>query len=227
MSDPGNLQLPLGEWLAPLEATVMQLWSELLLASPEKKRLLFTGTADGDGVTTVAAVAALGIARNLRRRTLLIETNVRRPGLAAFLGTDGPGFAEFCRGEAPIQQAIRTTDTPLLHAIVAGQASTSAGLFAEKGVSDLLDGLGGVYDRIVIDAAPVADHPDTLLLVRKCDAVAIVACAHRSRGAAIRATAARLRATGVPLVGTVLNQVRSRVPRWLESAPAPAAQHRG
>ena len=65
---------------APLADDTNQLWSEILLSGPEHRRLLFTGVASGDGVTTMAAVAALGLARNLRRPTLLVETNVHRPG---------------------------------------------------------------------------------------------------------------------------------------------------
>jgi tyrosine-protein kinase Etk/Wzc len=213
---PERLDLGLAAWLDPFEAVVSQLWSEILLAAPELRRIVFTGIATGDGTTTVAAVAALGLARNLRRRTLLIETNVHDPGLAQALGGDGPGFAEFCRGETSFQQAIRDTDTPQLHVMSAGSSPASAGLFSEKGLVDLLEALGGIYDRIVLDAAPVLEHPDSLLIVRRCEAAVLVARAHRSREHEIRAAAARIRGTGTPIVGTVLNQVRRRQPRWLE-----------
>jgi tyrosine-protein kinase Etk/Wzc len=187
-------------------------------AAPERRRLLFTGVDAGDGVTTLAAAAALGFARNLRRRTLLIETNVHSPGLAAYLGVELAGFAEYCRGEIGVTEAIRPTDTPLLHAIAAGSAPESSGLFAESRVAELFDGLSGIYDRIVVDAAPVLDHPDTLLVVRVCDATILIARAHHSPSTRVRAAAARLRATGVPVIGTVLNQVRHRAPAWLERA---------
>jgi len=216
VNDAEQPLLPISEWLAPLEETITQLWSEILLAAPERRRLVFTGSADGVGVTTVAAAAALGLARNMRRRTLLIETNVHSPGLASHLGADGPGFAEFCRGEVSVPQALRSTDTPLLHVLTAGSTDAGTGLFAEKGAIELFDGLSRVYDRIVVDAAPVTSHPDTLLQVRACEASVLVARAHRTRGDQARAAASRLRATGIPLIGTVLNQVRSRAPRWLE-----------
>jgi capsular exopolysaccharide synthesis family protein len=220
---PEVVELGIAAWLGPLDEAVSQLWSEILLAAPEQRRIVITGIASGDGATTVAAAAALGLARNLRRRTLLIESNVHRPSLAGSLGVDGPGFAEFCRGEVSFQQAIRATDAPQLHAMTAGNAPVGSGLFAEKGLVDLLAALGGVYDRIILDAAPVAEHPDSLLLVRHCDAAVIVARAHASREHDIRAAAARLRAAGVPIVGAVLNQVRRRPPRWLEPSGRPRA----
>lgn len=220
MNDAPREELDLSGWLRPLEETVDRLWSEILLHAGDRRRLVFTGVAAGDGVTTVAAAAALGLARNLRRRTLLIEANLHAPSLAAALRTGGPGFAEICRGEIPIPQAIRSTDTPLLHVIAAGESATSPGLLAEKGVADLFDGLGRVYDRIVIDAAPILARPETLLLVRGGDAAVLVARAHRSRSAQVREAAARIRASGTPLIGTVLNQVRRRTPRWLEPKPA-------
>jgi capsular exopolysaccharide synthesis family protein len=220
VNDTEQEALDVSGWLAPLEETITQLWSEILLAAPERRRLVFTGTENGVGVTTVAAAAALGLARNLRRRTLLIETNVHSPGLGLHLGAEGPGFAEFCRGEASIPQAIRSTDTPLLHVLTCGSPAAGTGLFAEKGAIDLFDGLSRVYDRIIVDAAPVTAHPDTLLLVRACDASILVARAHRTRSDRVRAAAARLRATGIPLVGTILNQVRRSAPRWFEPSPS-------
>jgi len=218
---PTGPELPVGSWLSPLVTELDHLWSDLLLSENPRRKVLFTGTSDDVGVTTISALAAHGIARNLRRLTLLVETNVSRPGLARMLpGAEGPGFSEFCRGEATDEDVIRRTEHPLLHVLPAGSVEREPGLFAAHGVVDRLDELTRIYDRVIFDAAPIVHRPDTVLLMKESDAVVLVARAHRTLTEEVRTAVHRIELSGAPLIGTVLNRVKKKLPRWLEPQPS-------
>lgn len=211
------MPIPIGRHLAAMEIELEELLSELLLAEQPRSKVLVTGADHDVGVTTISALAAHGIAQNLRRLTLLVEANVSNPGLGGlFPGCRGVGFSDYCRGGANRDDVVRQTDHPLLHVLPAGTLDREPGLLAAPGLPDRIEELTRVYDAVVFDAPPITRRPDVVLLVKECHGVVLVARAHVTHDDEVRAACHRIEMSGVPLIGTVLNRVTKRLPRWLE-----------
>lgn len=189
------------------------LWSAIHAFGGERRvtRILFTGTAPGEGVTVAAAAAAIGLARHQRAATSLVETDLQRPALAGYLDLpQGPGLSELLAGEASLDEAlVRVPGCPDLTVLGAGGARRAEpGEFASDLAEGILGRLVGPSRFTILDAPPITTHPEVRSLVRHADAVVLVLRARSSRKADAEAAAAVLEQVGLPLLGTVLNRFK-------------------
>jgi len=93
-------------------ATIDTLWTGLVPPGQRDVpfRIAFCSSAHGEGTTTLAACAAIGIALHLRENVVLIEANGYTPGLARQLGLSaGPGFDEVLLGKKSLEASLHET----------------------------------------------------------------------------------------------------------------------
>src|SRR5205823_9195029 len=107
------------------------------------------------------------------RKTLLLDGDLRRPGLARLFSlASQPGLRELLRGEAAIDEVVRPTQLPKLSLITTGpwDGSTLEALTQER-LPALFECLKKDFDLIVVDSAPVLGVADSLLIARYVNAV--------------------------------------------------------
>jgi Mrp family chromosome partitioning ATPase len=122
--------------------------------------------------------------RTYDRRTLLVELDLERPCLADVLGLPhGPGVADVLRGETTVEGALRWTEDDLAVLNAGDPRGEPAALFARIVTGDLLDGLSGLFDTLVIDLPPLEGNGIAALVARQCSSPVLV----------VRAGAAELR----------------------------------
>lgn len=177
------------------------------------RRIVITAARAGDGTTTIAAAAAVALARDLGRRVLLVETNLARPHLARSLGiAERPGLAEVVHGEAIERDAVRSVDSiPGLLVLPAGESHTSASaaLTSQK-AAELIDAGSLHVDHVVLDVPPLLDGPEGSLLLRRGDAVALVVRSGATARDDVERAIDVVRQTGARLSGVVLNRCERR-----------------
>ena len=153
------------------------------LAAKERKVIAITSPAAGDGKTTTAINLAATLAQSSRSRVLLVDTDLRRPFVAANLGLDmdAPGLADAVRDEQ-IDLAAVVQATPYNLAVVpAGAAPADAYRVLESArVGQLLDTARGSYDCVILDMPPVLLVPDCRLMSQWIDGFLLVVAAHRT-----------------------------------------------
>jgi capsular exopolysaccharide synthesis family protein len=148
-----------------------------------------------EGKSTVAFGYAYASAL-LGRRTVLVESDLRRPVSAARLGFDPePGLSDFLAGDAGPQEVLRTIEiqgreAQNLAVIPAGEAVPQpTELLASRSYKKFLDRLKSDYDLVVIDSAPLLPVGDTLELLPHVDGVLL--CVRLGQTTLEQATAAR------------------------------------
>ena len=72
---------------------------------------------------------------------------------------------------------------------------------------ELLDVATESYGIVLVDTPPVLPYVDAVSLAQWADGIVIVVMSRATKVAAVRDAVSRLEATGVPIVGTVLNAV--------------------
>jgi polysaccharide biosynthesis transport protein len=172
--------------------------------------LMITSANAREGKTMLASHLAGSIART-GRRTLLIDCDLRRPGIhRLFDAPETPGMSELLRKEVQLADAIRPTRLDHLYVLAAGKCDRQAveGL-ARQDLSDLLSQLRTEYDFVIIDSCPVLPVPDALLISKLVDGVVLSVRPTVSHAASVFAACERLQAMGVPLMGTVVNGDRA------------------
>ena len=187
----------------------------------DMRTILVTSYGAGVGKSTVAwnlaRVAATG------SRTVLVETDMRNPTIAAQHGLEtGPGISEALTRQVGLDKAIQfkpiATDAgangdgsaaPAMHVLTAGaQPPNPAELLESQVMEELLGQLRERYELVVIDTAPLGVVSDCFPLLRKVDGVVAVARMGRSTRDSVAQMRAQLDRLDAPALGIVANGLK-------------------
>jgi polysaccharide biosynthesis transport protein len=183
----------------------------LALAEGETRRLVVSSSEPGDGKTTVIANLAACYAQ-ADKKTLLIDADLRRPGLTALLGMRGvDGLSRILRGEDDIGKmaaaCLRKPGIPNLDVIPSGaRLANPTELLAGPRFPELLAWAETVYDQILIDCPPTLVTSDVAVIGRLTDGVALVVQPGKNRRRQVLRSVETLLAMKVPLLGIIVNR---------------------
>ncbi len=182
------------------------------LSGEGSKVVMVTSALPGEGKTTLSAQLALSLAR-AGYRTLLIDADVRRPGLHTLFGRSiGPGLTDVLRRTCPLSSVVRKSPLPTLGLIPAGNCDPreAVSLFQLR-LGSVLKKCKDHFEVIVVDTPPL-HLPDGLVIGRHADGTILSLMNDVSTLASAQAACARLRTVNIPLLGAVLNAARVRLP---------------
>ncbi len=165
----------------------------------------------GEGKTTVTSNLGVALSQS-KRRVLLIDADLRKPGLHRALHMSNEfGLRNLLREEidinkAPITELCRTTRVPNLSLLSSGTGSEEVvELLHSPIVGDLLGRLSRDFDMILIDTPPMLHMADARIIARQADgAILVLRAASTSREQAEDARNL-FDHDRVRLVGTILN----------------------
>jgi polysaccharide biosynthesis transport protein len=139
------------------------------------KRIIVTSAVPNEGKTTTTANLAITMALS-GAKVLLVDSDLRRGGMNEILGQSStPGFSEVLTDRMAWRDVVRSTETENLSFIARGEAleQTSEYLLSKK--CDLfLAEVGGEYDFVIFDSAPVLVADDTASFAPKADTTLFV-----------------------------------------------------
>ncbi len=177
----------------------------------QRRCILITSAIGGEGKTTLAAQLA-GRCANAGLLTLLVDADLRRPSLGDLLEVaEGPGLAEVLADEAPAESSMVVIgNAGGFHLLPAGAPGydPSRLLQGEK-LGQLIAQFRATFDVVIIDAPPVLAVPDALLLGRWTDGAVLAVRHDTSRFPLVERAHRRLAAVGIPVLGAVVNGVRT------------------
>lgn len=188
-----------------------------------------TSAGRGEGRTTTAANLALTAAQE-GRSVVLVEADVRRPSLAAWLDlAPRAGLAEVLDGTAELAQALVRKGN--LAVLCAGAVRDPAAVARSPRVAAVMEQLRAAYEHVILDAPPALAFADGDRLAAAADLAVLVVRAGVTPRAAVRLA---LEALGDRAGGVVLNDVDPAAApgRWLyaerdDPAPPSAGQQVG
>jgi len=179
----------------------------------------FAAAVAGEGTTTVAASFARVLAQDPTQNVLLVDANVRRPGLGLFFGLpESAGLKALSdAGEsAEAGRYVQSVERPNLHVLTqsAGTGDLSH-VFAPEAVRAFWAGFGRNYQWVIVDAAPVIEAPETSTLGATVDTTVLVIEASRTKRGVVQRAMERCVKAGVPVLGVVLNKRRLDIPEFI------------
>jgi len=147
--------------------------------------LAVTSAAAGEGKTVTALNLAGALAQSSNSRVLIIDADLHRPAVAAYLGlTDrrSPGLAEaILHEEFGLPQAVRRLESLNVSVLLAGDGKLGPyELLSSPRLEKLLRDARSFYDYVIIDTPPVVPLVDSRLLGRCVDGFIIVVAAHKT-----------------------------------------------
>ncbi len=173
----------------------------------ERRVVLVTSTGPAEGKSTILANLGVSLAQS-GRRTLAIDTDLRRPTLHRLFGlTRAPGLAEVLAGDVPLEQAVRETRVEGLDCFASGAVPPNpAELIESERLQQLLLRLRERYDYVLLDSPPAGGLVDASLLATLADGLIFVVEPRGYDARMVRAALRQLERAGGRGYGVVLNK---------------------
>jgi polysaccharide biosynthesis transport protein len=183
--------------------------------------ILVTSALPREGKTTAAANLAVTLAQ-LGDRTLLIDADLRKPGVGRVLNLAGgkyAGLSSYLAGVSSLDLVtVQHPAIPNLSAIPTGPLPPNpADLLSSHKLADAIAELRTKYKFIVIDSPPIMAATDAVILSVQTDGVLLVVRSGETPKEAFVRTRDLLLSVKCRLLGVVLNAVDSSAPDYYYS----------
>jgi capsular exopolysaccharide synthesis family protein len=194
----------------------------LLLGNPTQKAksILITSYNHGEGTSTVAANFAECLAQEKDTNILLVDANIRTPGLhSVYVPKDlqkALSFSDILSGQVKglsISKPLPHTNlffVPCGDVIHYPSQDLNVKLFKTYGKSLLRQ-----YDFVIFDSSPIGIYYDPIVLGADLDGVILVVEAEKTPLGELRRAKEMLQDRKVPILGVILNKCRFPIPRFV------------
>jgi len=177
------------------------------------KSILVTSAIPSEGKSLLAANLAHSFA-NHGRKTLLMDFDLRRPGLHKFCGlSNDRGLLSFVQElQANPSASLNMEDIPEVYPNLCllpsgGKTRTATELLEKMAFTNLLIKLKREFDVLLIDSSPVGLFPDSNALATKVDELIFVTRYSKVARRTAKTMLDKLEETGARILGVVLNDL--------------------
>jgi len=196
---------------SPVSEAYRSLRTSMLYTSPDKKikSILVSSAGPGEGKTTTVANLAITYA-NLGKKTILIDTDLRRPVIHKVLDLKKePGITDYLSGSIDnFKDIIQATEIENLYVVTSGIIPPNPSeLLGSQRMTDLIRMLEGDWDMILFDSPPLVAVTDATMVSKEIDQIVMVVKVGQTDKKAFDHTINSLRNVNAPLGGIILNAV--------------------
>ena len=192
------------------EEAIRTLRNSILLGSFDRrlKSLMVTSATPSEGKTTTAVHLSIAHAQQ-KHKTLLIDCDLRRPGVHSKLGIEPEsGLAAVLQnGMQWREKLIKLKDLDELDILPTGPSNRRAADLIGRRLPEILEEAANEYDLIVVDSPPILGFPEPLQMAAAVDGVVMVAKAGDTNRKTVGSALSTLQRVRANVVGLVLNSV--------------------
>jgi len=140
--------------------------------------ILVTSAVQGEGKTTAALNLAISIAQGMNETVLMIDTDLRKPGVHTHLGIEVErGLVDYLRGACELSELLIKTEVPKLTILPSGTPPENPSeLLASNRMSQLLQEVKIRYENrfVILDTSPINVFTDTAILAPQLEGILLV-----------------------------------------------------
>ena len=195
-----------------LKSSLLTHWSN---GSP--KSLMFVGSAPGDGVTTTGLNFAIILAKETKKKVLLIDMNVRTPSIHhMFRIESSPGVTDLSTDLEKVKAGIQKFGPGELFVLpCGGNKSDPVSLFESPLFIEFMDSMRSQFDYIILDTPPASRFMESRVFCSHVDGVVLVIKYSKTRRQAALSIKKDLEDAGANILGVVVNKRKFYIPEWL------------
>jgi capsular exopolysaccharide synthesis family protein len=197
---------------------IKTLRTNLTFMAPDKppSSLLITSPGPQEGKTVTSANLAIAMAQG-GQKTLLVDTDLRRPRIHKALGLDkerGLSTA-VTQSNEPVGDLIQESVIDNLSVLTAGEVPPNPSeLLHSESFETIHEQLQEDFDRVIYDSPPLAAVSDALILSQLVDGALLITQFGSTRRETLRRGLEQLHGIGAPLLGAVINDMAPQGPGY-------------
>jgi polysaccharide biosynthesis transport protein len=204
--------------------------TSILLASAGRapRSLAFVSAEAREGKTTVCCNLAISLA-NLGKRALVIDADIRRPGIQDFFDLNGSaGLVNYLAGEGEWRSFVQMSNVKGLDCLICGPEPPNPGeLLSSERMEALIKDAMNDYNFVLVDSPPMLNLTDGRIVATVVEGtVLVVKGGATSREHVLRAQEC-VGSVGARTIGVVLNGVDLRQTGYYYAAHQRERQRRG
>ena len=205
---PGDQQSDPADQNAPSELILLLVERLFLRRTPAPRMVVFAAVDHGSGCSQIAVLAAKTLTGMASAGVCLVEANFHSPALPRILRTTNySGLSDALRGPGEITAFAKPVWKQGLWLLSSGPvAADSAALLTSGRMALRSAELRKAFEFVIVDAPPLARHPEATALAALSDGVVLILEAGSTRRTAARAAVKNLRASGIAVLAAVLNK---------------------
>lgn len=175
----------------------------------DNKVLMLTSAVGAEDKTLASCNLAITYAQE-HKRVLLIDGDLRRQNLfKAFRINMMPGVTDIIYGNYALSEAVQSViDVPRLDILAAGRStSMTSEVLTSDTFAKMIEEARGTYDYVIIDAPPVLNVSDTVIISNLADKVLFVVGMDETKRALVKEAKRHLDMIGAKLMGMILTNM--------------------
>ena len=190
---------------------VNQLRVNLSFTDTNIKKIIITSSIPNEGKSFLSLSLWRAMAQ-IGKKVLFVDADLRLSEIRDIYDIQTSdtffGLAHVLSGQCDIQDALYKTNIPNAYMIptVNAVGNPSFLLESEK-LKEVLDQLSEVFDYVIIDTPPIGTVADALTIGKVADGNLLVVRSGFTKKRLVKDSVERLKITGQPLLGIVLNRV--------------------
>lgn len=191
---------------------------QFVRAVHDSKAFLITSSAPLEGKTTISSNLAVVLAQG-GSRVILLDADLRRPYVHRVFDLPGPYSDDNYQGlssllidsSRPASEELVDVGVPGLEVITSGRVPPNpADLLASTRAKPIIDELKEQCDILLVDSSPIMAAADPMILAGYVDGVILAVTMGDTRTDAFGDAVLQIQRPGTPILGYVLNKVKSR-----------------
>ena len=198
---------------SPISESYRGLRTNILLSNTKEiKSILVSSAGPGEGKTTTVANLAITFA-NLGRKTLLVDTDLRRPVIhSVFNVKREPGVTNYLSGQTDnYHSLVKPSEIENLSILTSGLIPPNPSeMLGSKKMSQFIKILESDWDIVLFDSPPLVAVTDATMISKEIDSIILVIKAGQTDKKAFHHTISNLNNIDAPLDGIVMNAVTSK-----------------
>lgn len=201
--------LPPAEWnAAEISPEVRRAATKLRIKLRPRQRVIAVTGEHGHSASQLATQLAVALATAAHAPVLLVEGEVVAPRFAQrFSIAPEPGFCDAIEGRSELDACVRACGVGNLFLLPVGATVNAFTLFSSDDCPGLLETMRDRFRYVVVDAGPVSQSAESMLLASLSDGVVISAAAGTRREDLAQLTR-ELGAVRASILGVMLSQER-------------------
>lgn len=178
------------------------------------KSILVTSAVSGEGKSTIASMLAITAAHHKKRKTLLIDSDLRRPTIHRMFNVANEcGFSDLMDEKAEFEATLKSTPLEHLWILPAGTVDGDpTDKMREDIVKKIVERAEFSFDTVIVDCAPVIPVSDPVIVASAVDGVVLVIRAGKTQKEVVKRACDIVAKADANVIGLILNNVHSALP---------------